>query len=304
MVAPQLQAQHQWLAMAATYAPYGWLAWLVAVVVALSGARGRTRFLVAPLALGLAWHSGVLVPYLPAPTRADAAGRASLSVLEVNLHEGLADLGQLAEQVKGQHADVVVLAEVTHADAKAFAGKPWTKLLPYRSGTAGGDYDAATSSGDQRGTMVLSRHPITPLDSARDTVFSNLAVTVELPDHPITLLAAHLASPALGLQRWLDDGASLTRLALAHPGRPLLVVGDLGATTEHLTVRELEAKAGLADAGAGTGWHPTHPADTWYPPLIQPDHLLVSKDFSATGYRTYRVAGTDHLGLAVTLALG
>ena len=304
VAAPQLQAQHQWLAMAASFAPYGWLAWLVAVVLALIGSRGRVRLLVAPLALGLAWHTGVLLPYLPAPARASAAGSTSLSVLELNLRWGLADLDQVAEEVGRRRPDVVVLAEVTRSDAKAFAHRPWSKLLPYRTGTAGDDYSTTTWTGDARGTMVLSRHPITPLDGTDDTLFSNFAVTLGVPDHPLTLVAAHPANPKHGLNRWLDDATSLTRLALEHTGGPLLVVGDLNATAEHLTLRELTAKAGLTDAGAGEGWHPTYPADAWYPPLIQIDHVLVSNDFSATGYRTFRIDGTDHLGLDVTLALG
>ncbi len=303
VAAPQLQAQHQWLAMAASFAPYGWLAWLVAVVLALSGARGRTRLLVAPLALGLAWHTGVLVPYLPGPAHATASGATSLTVMELNLRWGLADLDQLADEVDRRHPDVVVLAEVTRSDAKAFARKPWSALLPYRTGTAGDDYSTTTWTGDARGTMALSPHPITLLDSTDDTLFSNFAVRLDLPDHPLTLIAAHPANPEHGLDRWLDDGASLTRLALEHSGGPLVLAGDLNATAEHLTLRELVAKAGLDDAGAGEGWHPTFPADTWYPPLIQIDHVLVSKGISTTAYQTFRVDGTDHLGLLVTLAL-
>lgn len=303
VVLPQLQGQHQWLAMAASFAPYGWLAWLVAVVLALIGARGRARLWVAPLALGLAWHTGVLVPYLPGPTHASAAGTASVTVMELNLRWGLADLDQLADDVQRRQPDVVVLAEVTRSDAKAFAHKPWSTLLPYRTGTAGDDYDATTGTGDARGTMVLSPHPITLLDSTDGTLFSNLAVRLDVPGHPLTLIAAHPANPKHGLDRWLNDATSLTRLALEHTGRPLLVVGDLNATAEHLTLRELAARAGLADAGAGEGWHPTYPADEWYPPLIQIDHVLASTDFSTTAYRTIRVDGTDHLGLLVTLAL-
>jgi len=302
-VAPELQSRHQWLAMAASFAPYGWIAWLVSVTLAVIGARGRTRLLVTPLALGLAWHTGVLMPYLPAPDHASAAGPNSWTVLELNLHWGEADLDELADDVERQRPDVLVLAEVTRSDAKTFAHRRWSALLPYRTGTAGDDHQPGAEVGDSRGTMVLSRHPISPLDSAEDTLFSNFAVRLDLPARPVTLIAAHPANPEHGLSRWLADGDSLTRLALAHDTGPLVVAGDLNATAEHLTLRELVAKAGLTDAGAGEGWHPTYPADAWYPPLIQIDHVLVSKDFSTIAYRTFRVSGTDHLGVMVTLAL-
>lgn len=302
-LAPELQARSQWLAMAASFAPYGWLAWVLALVLALAGTRGRTRLLAAPLALGLAWHTAVLTPYLPGPGRAVAAAPVSLTVLALNLRFGLADLTQLAGVARSGRPDVLVLTEVTEHDAKAFARTTWSRSFPYRSGTAGADYDAATDSGDARGTMVLSRVPITPADTTGDTRFTNLAVRLDLAGKQVTLIAAHPANPMHGVENWLGDGEAVTRMALAHTGGPLVVAGDLNATAEHLTLRELIAKAGLTDTATGIGWHPTYPADEWYPPLLQIDHVLTSDDFSTTAFGTFRVAGTDHLGLLVTLAL-
>lgn len=302
-LAPEAQAGHQWLAMAASFVPYGWFAWAIALVLAVVGARGRTRLIAAPLALGLAWHTGLLVPYLPASARATASPSATLTVLELNLRFGLADLTQLAADVDRFRPDVVVLAEVTRSDEKTFKDRSWSRILPYQAGTAGDDYDAASAVGDARGTMVLSRHPVTRLDFADDTLFTNFAVRLDVPGQPITLIAAHPANPEHGLDRWLDDGNALTQLALRHEDGPLLVAGDLNATAEHLTLRTLAAKAGLSDTASGEGWHPTYPADTWFPPLIQIDHVLASKQFTTTGFRTIRVDGTDHLGLVVGLAL-
>ena len=302
-LAPELQARHAWLAMAASFAPYGWPAWLAAVVFALLGARGRTRLVAAPLGLALAWHTAVLVPYLPSPDRAVAASRSSVTVLELNLKFGLADLDALARQVRSGRPDVLVLAEATRSDEKALARKSWSQDFPYLLGTAGHDYDPVTGFGDSRGTLVLSRHPVTVLDYAEGTSLTNLAVRVELPGHPFTLVAAHPANPEHGVDTWVADAEGVTRLALQHAGGPLVVAGDLNATGEHLTLRELAAKAGLTDTAAGQGWHPTFPADAWYPPLIQIDHVLASSDFRTTRYRTVRVPGTDHLGLLVTLAV-
>jgi endonuclease/exonuclease/phosphatase (EEP) superfamily protein YafD len=134
------------------------------------------------------------------------------------------------------------------------------------------------------------------------TLFTNLAVRVAVPDHPFVLIGAHPANPEHGLDRWLRDGQALAELASAHTGEPLVVAGDLNATAEHLTLRELKARAGLTDTATGGGWHPTFPANAWYPPLIQIDHVLVSSAFSTTAIETFRVAGTDHSGLMVGLA--
>jgi endonuclease/exonuclease/phosphatase (EEP) superfamily protein YafD len=301
--APELQGRHEWLAMAASFAPYGWLAWLAALVLALAGARGRSRLVAATLALGLAWHTGVLVPYLPEPTRAAAGPKVSVSVLELNLRYGLADLTALADRVREHRPDVLVLPEATAATERTLRHAAWSKDFPYLVGTAGNDYDKAKGIGDPRGTLVASRYPVSELDASDGTIFSNFAVRLELPGRAVTLIAAHPANPEHGVDTWLRDAESLTRLAMHYSPGPVVLAGDLNATAEHLTLRELKAKAGLADTVVGQGWRPTFPADAWYPPLIQIDHVLVSAQFTATGYRTLRIPGTDHLGLLVQLSL-
>lgn len=296
---PELQSAHQWLAMAAAFTPYGWLAWAGAVALALLVARGRLRLVAAPLALGLAWHTAVLVPYLPVRTgpAPEASGRVRL--LTLNLHFGQGDLDELAATVADADPDLVVLTEVTRANAKAFRAAPWSRWFPYRSGTAGDNPGSGTW--DARGTMVLSRHPITEAGATSGTLFSTIAVQVGLPGHPFSLIAAHPASPARGLDHWLSDAEALTRLALDLDEAPLVVAGDLNSTAEHLTLRRLAARAGLRDATAGTGWQPTYPAEEWFPPLIQIDRVLATEEFTAAGSTTFAVAGTDHRGLVVDL---
>ncbi|MGC3992945.1 MAG: endonuclease/exonuclease/phosphatase family protein [Propionicimonas sp.] len=301
VVAPQLQALHMVLAMAASFAPYGAAAWLLSLVLALVAARGRTRLVAAPLALGLALHTGVLAAYLPSAETPPVAGSTPVSVLALNLRFGLADLDELREDVERSTPDVVVLTEVTRSDAKTLSRTAWTRLLPYQAGTAGTDYQASTGTGDARGTMVLSRYPLSHRDDATGTRFTDFSIRVALPDAPFTLLAAHPANPTHGLESWLGDADAVTALALRHQGGPLVVAGDLNATAEHLTLRELTAKAGLRSMTGG--WNPTYPADEWYPPLLQIDHVLASEQVTPTGFRTVRVAGTDHLGLLVDLSI-
>lgn len=301
VAAPDLQARHQWLAMAASFAPYGWVCWLVAVVVGLVSTS--RRLVVLPLGLGLAAHSLLLLPYLPGAPSAVAGQRATVGVLELNLHYGLADTGALAAEIDRRRPDVVILAEVTDSTLKVLNTKAWRARLPHRIGTTDTDADPATGYGGAAGTMILSRFALTNLGRAHDTAFTNLAVRVAMPEHPFVLVGAHPVNPEYGLGRWLQDGQSLAQLASAHTGEPLVVAGDLNATAEHLTLRELKARAGLSDTATGRGWHPTYPADAWYPPLIQIDHVLVSRAFTTTGLDTFAVAGTDHRGLMVQLAV-
>lgn len=299
---PEVQTAHPGLATAAAFAPFGVLAWAAALVFALLGARGRSRLIAAPLALGLTWHAAVLAPYFPGRT-ATAAGDSRVEVLALNLDGGRADLVQLADTVAGATPDLLVLTEVTRSNAAAFARKPWARAFPYRSGTAGSDAGTAAGADDVRGTMVLSRHPLTDLGHTTDTQASSIALRVALKGHPFTLIAAHPAGPDCGIACWLQESDALTRLALAHSSGPLLVAGDLNATREQLTLRVLSAKAGLHDSASGSGWQPTYPANSWLPPLLAVDHVLASRQFSTAGYRTVRVAGTDHLGVLASLVV-
>jgi endonuclease/exonuclease/phosphatase (EEP) superfamily protein YafD len=301
VLAPDLQARHQFLAMAASFTPYGWVLWLVAVVLGLASAR--RRLVVVPLAIGLAVHSFLLLPYLPGAPSAVAGQRATVGVLELNLNAGLADTGQLAAEIDQRRPDVVVLAEVTDSTLKALNTKAWRTRMPYRLGTSDAGADPATGSEGAGGTLVLSRFALTDLGRAKDTTYTNLTARVAMPEHPFVIVGAHPANPEHGLGRWLQDAQSLAQLAAAHTGEPLVVAGDLNATAEHLTMRELKARAGLTDTATGRGWHPTYPADAWYPPLIQIDHVLVSSAFTTTGLDTFGVAGTDHRGLMVQLAV-
>ncbi|MGV8910015.1 MAG: endonuclease/exonuclease/phosphatase family protein [Propionicimonas sp.] len=300
VIAPDLQARHQWLAMLASFAPYGWVCWLVAVIVAV--AATRQRLLILPLVAGLAAHTLVLLPYLPGTPAAVAGQRSTLAILELNLRFGLADIGQLSAEVDRSRPDVVVLAEVTESNLRILKNKAWRERLPYRLGTAAPDYDPATYIGEADGTMILSRFPLTELGRTKATAFTNLAARVALPDHPFVLVAAHPANPSHSLGRWLQDAQAVAELTAGHTAEPLVVAGDLNATAEHLTLRELKARAGLTDTATGHGWHPTYPADAWYPPLIQIDHVLVSAAFTTTALDTFAVAGTDHRGLNVRLA--
>ena len=53
---------------------------------------------------------------------------------------------------------------------------------------------------------------------------------------------------------------------------------------------------------AGGGWLPTYPANSRVPPLLPIDHVLINDRLTATEVGTFRLRGTDHLGLQVTLA--
>lgn len=299
IVAPELQAWHPWLAILASFAPYGWLAWAGAVLAASFGARGRTRMIIAALVICLTWHTALISDYFPQHTPAGSG--TELVVMEQNLRFGRANLNDLVNHVAQHRPDLVILTEVTESN-QSHLSKAWRKLLPHQAGRAGLDYDPQTGRSDGTATMIFSRYPLQVLDRGPAYTVSNVAVRIQVQDQSVTVIAAHPTNPVQSLHQWLADYARLAELCQRHTSEPLIVAGDLNATAEHLPLRELKARIGLTDAALGQGWQPSFPAQ-WLPPLIQIDHVLATKQFQATGQQTLRVADTDHLGLLVTLQL-
>lgn len=302
-LAPELQGRHHWLAMAAAFIPYGVFAWAAALLLVLVTARGRSRWWAVPLAVGLIGHGLVVLPYLPGTEPAHARTKPALTVLALNLRFGLADLDQLETVVEQTRPDVLVLTEVTRSGTTRFKQPGWRKRLPHQAGSSGRDFDQSEGTGDACGTMVLSKVPLTEVGRTESTPFTNLAVRLELPSGPVVLVAAHPVNPARAVKPWLRDGHALAGLAAGHAREPLIVAGDLNATAEHLTLRNLQARTGLVNAADGRGWHPTYPANRWHPPLIPIDHVLVSEHFATISYATVQINGTDHLGVLVELAV-
>ena len=271
--------------MAASFAPYGWLTWLVAVVLALAATRGRTR-IVAAAPGPRPGRSHPRVPALPSdspPARRRHAGE--LGVLALNLRFGLADLVRAARcgrrrgsGRRGPHRSHRARRHGVQRRPSGAAGCPTRWARPDATSTP------ERTLGTPAGRSVLSRYPLTELSRSEDMTFTNLAVRVALPEHPVD--ARRRASGEPGL--WGRTGGSRTarcwrdsrgpRRRPAHccrrPERDRRAPHAAGPRGESRAHRRVTA-----------GWHPTYPADAWYPPLIQIDHVLVSREFAATAQR-------------------
>lgn len=294
---PDLQRLHRWLAMGAAFIPYGILAWASASLLILLTAEGRKKTAALLTGAALAVNCLALRPYLPHPVEE----HRDLTVVTVNLRFGKADLAELTRQVTRRKPDVVVLTEVVAQNLKTFSKAPWSTDLPYRVGRPGSDYDPQGGS-DARGTMVWARHRLEVVDATEGAHFDNLAVRVSHPEGALVVIAAHPVNPVHGVDGWLDDAAAVGALIRRHLDQPLVVAGDLNATLDHVTTRELLG-LGFVDAAvdAGAGWLPTYPSDRWFPPLIMIDHVLVNKDFAGVTASTFPVAATDHRGLVADI---
>ncbi|MDO9457648.1 endonuclease/exonuclease/phosphatase family protein [Nocardioides sp.] len=276
------------------FAPLALLPYAVALVLLVAAVvRGRRRWpwlgatglVVALLALHVAWFAPLVVGGAPEP----AAGAERVTVLSANVEYGRGDAAVVVDAVRDRGVDVLVVSEVTPRFVAAADAAGLADVLPHRAGEAGD-----TTSG----TMVFSSEPIEEVARV-DTIFDSLVVRT----HDLTLLATHPAPPQLPAD-WRHDQPLLLRAAREHAVD--LVVGDLNATLDHPTIRDL-VDAGWRDAVELTngGWAPTWPAhgELGLPlAVVQIDHVLARDTVAVTEVDRLEVPDADHLAVVVTLA--
>lgn len=279
------------LPLLASFVPFGILPWAVAAILA-AALRQRIVALLAIAALAL--HISWLAPYYLRTAPQDTAA-AALKVASANILGGATDLDRLSANTADR--DVVVLIELDPASEAYVDSIGWLDRYPYRIGRS--DPDGAP------GLKIYSRFPLTERANL-DLQLGGRAVRVDLPsgDQP-TILAVHAINPLLGISQWHTEGERIAEAAATYGDGPLVVLGDFNATPDHLTIRTIRSRAHLTSAAdaLGAGWLPTWPADSWLPPILPLDQALVSSALTPTAVHTIAAPGSDHLGIAVDLAL-
>jgi endonuclease/exonuclease/phosphatase (EEP) superfamily protein YafD len=276
---PQLLAFLPWL-----LAPTGF-----ALLCALL-ARWWTGLVWGVAVLGLlAWH---LDPY----GRTGEPGGpplATLRVLTSNVEFGRG-APALVPQIRDRRPDVVFVEECEYTCQATLEGD-FAAVYPYRQ---------AVRAAGSHGSLILSRYPLKPTAGVPGTMGMPGAVA-DVGGRAVRLQLAHPMPPLprqVGL--WRRELGRLRAFAAADRHTPTILAGDFNATQDHAAFRRI-LDTGLTDAArlAGHDRTPSWPARTASVIGAQIDHVLVSRDFSATGARFLRVAGSDHRALVVDLTL-
>jgi len=283
------------LAMSASFIPYGLPFDLIAVIVfGIAVFRARRR----PAVITLVMISVVLLilqviwiaPQFVADPR-PVAGRP-FTMISLNMRWGEANVGQL--RAEARQADLVVLVEVTPAafdSVRSGLGRRFPFSVPDR-----------ITTGNQ--SLILSRHPLIDPAPLPSTTEQWTAATTMPGIGRLNVIAAHPCNPMCGGRLWSTEHAALANRALQLDNAPEVVAGDFNATDGHGPMRTLYAD-GFTSATdiVGAGWMPTFPSDSRvYPPLLEIDHVLVNSRLTVLSINTFRIDGTDHLGLITRLA--
>lgn len=282
-------------ALIASFIPYGMIADLIALVCfAIALVRGRRRLVLGILtglsALLLIVNIVWIGPQFVADDR--PARTPPFTVASLNTKVGMADVEQI--RAIAQRVDILILVEITPTAAQKIRQATAKRLSSVVPRTITSDNES----------MILSRYRLTDARPLRSRMPQWSAAAAVPGIGQVNLIAAHPCNPFCGNKLWVTEHRQLLRRAEQLNGRPELIAGDFNATAEHRPMRQW-AGHGFTSATdiVGRGWMPTYPADVRVlPPLIQIDHVLVNRRLTALSIDTFRVDGTDHLGLITRLA--
>jgi endonuclease/exonuclease/phosphatase family metal-dependent hydrolase len=285
-----------WAIRVVAFAPFAIPAYLLLLVVGILGLirnrrAGREWRAAAPVAavaglalalLGL--HVLWFAPMVTGDAPRAARGSEPVVVMSVDAKEGQADPAQVLDAVRDHQVDLLVVSEITSRFVAAADAEGLAEQLSYRLGEPGRGIE---------GTMVFSRSEVRRVADV-PTLFDSLVVQSD----GLQVLATHPAPPTLA-EHWRADQRTL--LAAAREYRVDLVVGDLNASLDHPTLRDL-VDEGWRDSVelANHGFAPTWPVDSSFPilgllpPTVQIDHVLVTDDWAVVDTGTRDIDGTDH----------
>ncbi|MEU0150781.1 endonuclease/exonuclease/phosphatase family protein [Micromonospora fulviviridis] len=294
--------------------PNGWVPVGTAGLIAVSAATGP-----APAAPGLTGYARRLTA-LALAVLAGVAGAlhrpehpatppdprpAAVRVVAYNIRmgfglDGRLDLDALARAVDGGRPDVVLLSEVD----RGWLLNGGHDTLALLAGRLRMPYVFAPAADPVWGDAVLSRFPVRagrtrPLAAhGAPTGAQALGVTLDLGGRELAVVATHLQPPpGQGpVAQAREVAAFATRYAA---GRPLVLGGDLNTEPADPAFAEF-TRAGLVDALAAARPLRTSPADD---PRTQIDHVFVSPGLTPSEVTAPRTTASDHLPVAVTIAL-
>jgi endonuclease/exonuclease/phosphatase (EEP) superfamily protein YafD len=290
------------LALDRTYPFVGTTAWRpqASVVAAAAAFAMATRRELRPAAVSLGTVSAVGMTLaarrMPGPAATSTTGEA-VSILTFNALRGRADAGRLADVVRHERPDLVVLTE---------AGCGFRdRLMPCVDGLG---YRAWGSTGtgvrESRGVVLLAspRAGGLRVRVGYDMHYRHLHATGGLLGSR-RLFAVHATAPRDRARAadWRRDLAVVSRWCHADPAP--IIVGDLNATLDHSALRAALGGCRSAAAGRRRGRQGTYPAGLPRGFGIQIDHVLVPAATLTTRFEVLDLLGSDHRAVLVGLQL-
>jgi len=219
----------------------------------------------------------------------------TLRVVAFNVHIWNDDVPRIAKYLESLAADVVVLEELSPANAARL--EPLLPELPHR-------YLALREG--VWGVAILSRFPLrSPRPAKQGELVFAAQADVDLGDRILRLYGVHLKWPIFPATAHARN-AQLEALGreLAACAHACLVVGDFNVTPWSRHFRGVLENAAVSDCAAGRGMLTTWPAQLPGPLRMRIDQCLAAGAVSVASVRVGEAAGSDHLATLNDLLIG
>lgn len=280
----ELPAHWQWLYL---------VGGAISLVLLMLSRRSRIGWLALPaLALGGAflWQPATLPRGAEPPSPS-----AVLAVGTANLNFATTDFSPLTQWLLSADApDLVFLQEFTELAHRAVTSHPGIAArYPHR---------LAAPQPDQFGLAVLSRHPLTDMQTLQpqneyDTL--RLRATVAWMGKPVHLSALHPMPPLdAPFARARDQALVLEARHLAQASGLALMAGDLNTTPWARGLFAVDGTLRRANSMA-----PSWPNAFGWLSVLPLDHVLASSGWQVVGSRTGPDLGSDHRPVVVRLVV-
>lgn len=258
------------------------LLFLVGAVLALALRRWR---LAAVAVSGLALNAWPMTDVFHGADGPPPPGATPVRLVAFNLYIGNDDMAAVAAYLESLRPDVVVLEEISPANADRLHER--LPALPHAY------LEANEGIG---GVVILSRWPLREPRMLRHEGRPLVArVEVDLGDRRLTVFGAHLhwplvpAAARIRNQQLAALGPELARCAGA-----CVIVGDFNTTPWSSHLRDLRAASGFRDCARGRGWLPTWRSGLPAPLRIRIDHCLVGGPVTVSNVQVGDSVGSDH----------
>lgn len=289
--------------VAGSCAPWGWplelmchfrVQYLAALIVSLLLLSLLRRWRRAAFAgIFAAWNLALIAPLCisPAASIKPAGSEVTWRFIAANVFSGNRTPERVAEYLRAEQPDVVVIAELTPAWEGRMA--ELSDLFPY------------SHVEPREGNFGIGLYSRQPLESSETLVVAggNLAIRAQVrkSGQSLTVIGAHVYPPG-GSRTAMRDRQllELAQVAAAADG-PCVLLGDLNTTSWSPGFSLCLRESGLRDSRRGFGVQPTWPAGRALL-RIPIDHCLVSVDLRVTGRSAGPDVGSDHLPIRIELA--
>lgn len=276
---------HQWLDLAAHFAPFYLAIGLLTGLLTARQARGRRFVTGLASAVAVVASALLIAPELAASdqprVRRDAAGQVKIVHLKA---PGSAGGEPLISWLLGEDADFIMVTNASHAFRDRLRTRGWAVA------GSGGNLMIFTRAPYVRMSRPRSREPVWFVNA-----------TYEGEAGEIEAVIAHLGWPTEAAAT--EQAAALQQVIGELPRERMILAGDLNATPWSFRLRRLDQGLGLARR---TRALPTWPATVfgvaWPWPVLPIDHVYAGDGWATVDVRRGPPLGLEHYPLVVTLA--